>query len=174
MKRKMVVLFAAGILSACQPSEQSLPDPTAVPTGGGGEPVAVVLNIDPVQLKIGKVDAPLCAEVVVVHNPEVACQQHDCGTKVFHSELMAIKKGQRALRIFDCEKGNTKPHLLTDLEPRFNSTAILVLQDKRDGENLWSQLKEGDEYTIELATEAAEGTLSLNAQGKYEWHELPD
>jgi hypothetical protein len=128
-------------------------------------------TIEPAELKIGPVRAPRCAKPVKVLIPELACRQHDCNTKAFFKEPLPVLENQRAIHVFDCNNATARGQLLTDREPRFNSTAILVLQDIRHGDMLWEQRKSNGHYRIEFGTEASEGLLSLSTQGKYSWTE---
>jgi len=174
MKRTFVVTIGCILLASCQPvTNPEIEKRTALALVSQSA-TETVPSISPDQLKIGPLDTPHCAKPVTVLDPDMACKQNNCSVKVFYSELMPVQKNQRAIRVSACGDEPTPTHLLTDREPRFNSTAILILQNERDGENLWRQLQEGDQYQIEFATEAAEGVLSLNAQGQYEWAELPD
>ncbi|RZS38535.1 hypothetical protein EV673_2917 [Limnobacter thiooxidans] len=178
MKAIFIMLMTYIFVTGCQQSDDAKEEKftaVAIENQSAIAPaIELASNIDPDQLKIGPVDAPLCAKPVTVLDPEMACQQNNCSVKAFYSGLIPVQKNQRAIQVFDCGNAEVQPLLLTDREPRFNSTAILILQNTRDGENLWRQSQEGDQYQIELATEAAEGVLSLNSQGLYEWTELPD
>jgi hypothetical protein len=178
MKAILITLVTYIFVTGCQQSDGAKEEESTAVAIENRSAIAPAIelasNIDPDQLKIGPVYAPLCAKPVTVLDPEMACQQNNCGVKAFYSGLMPVQKNQRAIQVFDCSKAEVQPLLLTDREPRFNSTAILILQNERDGENLWRQLQESDQYQIEFATEAAEGVLSLNAQGQYDWVELPD
>jgi len=174
MKRKFIALSWCIVLAACQPVTTSEIEKRTALALASQSATETIPSISPDQLKIGPVNAPLCAKPMTVIDPEVACKKNNCSVKAFYSELMPVQKNQRAIRVSACGDEPTPTHLLTEREPRFNSTAILILQNERDGENLWRQLQEGDQYQIEFATEAAEGVLSLNPQGQYEWAELPD
>lgn len=174
MKRKFIALPWCIVLAACQPvTTPEIEKRTALALASQSA-TETVPSIGPDQLKIGPVNSPLCAKPMTVLDPEMACKKNNCSVKAFYSELMLVEKNQRAIRVSACGDEPTPTHLLTDREPRFNSTTILILQNERYGENLWRQLQEGDQYQIKFATEAAEGVLSLNPQGLYEWAELPD
>lgn len=174
MKRKFIAMIGCILLASCQPVTNRHAEKQNALALASQSVIETVPSISPGELKIGPLNAPLCAKPVTVLDPDMACKQNNCSVKAFYSELIPVQKNQRAIRVSACGDEPTLTHLLTDREPRFNSTAILILQNKRNGENLWRQLQEGDQYQIELATEAAEGVLSLNAQGHYEWAELPD
>ena len=163
-------------LQGCVDSGQQDSTALAQRVGSGVVPYE---GVEPKQLFLGAKQgesAQKCARAVVVSDVDLACSNNRCDMKAFYLPVRPVSNFQRALHVTDCNQDPelTSGHLLTDLGED-GSTAILYFQASRTGKGLWKQTIEPDgRYAIELATEAAEGVLSLNAQGQYEWVELPD
>jgi hypothetical protein len=173
------ILIAVSVLlslQGCMDSSQQ--ESTAlVPRIGSG--VVSYEGVEPKQLFLGAKQggaAQKCVHAVVVRDVDLACSKNRCDVKAFYLPVRPVSNFQRALHVTDCNKDAelTSGHLLTDLGED-GSTAILYFQASRSGNGLWKQTIEPDgRYAIEFATEAAEGILLLNAQGQYDWVELPD
>ena len=131
-------------------------------------------DMSPNRLKLGNPDNPQCATLVTVLHPAQACQELDCNTKAFFSEVIPIQPGQRAIHLQPCGQEDAPAKLLSDREARFDSTNILVLQDSRFESDLWEQgqTRRGH-YTLFFGTEASDGTLSLSSKGESQWMESP-
>lgn len=178
MKLSSMFVVACLVLSvqACSKTESDKSTALARRVGSGVVPYE---GVKPAQLFLGakKGDAAeKCVRAVVVRDVDLACETNRCDVKAFYLPVRPVANSQRALHVFDCDQDPelTKGHLLTDLGED-GSTAILYFQASRSGTGLWEQVMTADgRYAIKLATEAAEGVLALNAQGDYEWSELPD
>ncbi|HEX4879618.1 MAG TPA: hypothetical protein VFV39_07225 [Limnobacter sp.] len=135
-------------------------------------------NIHPEFLLLGKkIDggAERCVYAVQVNNAELACQQHTCNTQAFYWPVQAVENGQRALLVNNCSSAplSSAGQLLTNKGPTGDS-GILIFQQGREGEGLWRNLElQNGDYGLQLATEAAEGVLTLE-NGTYSWTENPD
>lgn len=178
MKFTQIVMVFCLILLVQACSKKESENSTAL-AGRVGSGVLPYEGAQPAQLFLGakKGDAAeKCVYAVVVRDVELACYTNRCDVTAFYHPVRPVSNSQRALHVMDCgvDPDLTKGDVLTD-QGEDGTSAILYFQASRSGPNLWRQVVGDDgRYAIELATEAAEGTLSLNAQGEYEWHELPD
>ena len=172
-------LIAASLLWSLQGCSDSVQQDSTALAQRIGSGVIPYEGVEPGQLFLGSKQgesAERCVRAVVVRDVDLACSTNRCDVKAFYLPVRPVSAFQRALHVTDCNEDPelANGHLLTDLGED-GSTAILYFQASRSGEGLWKQIIALDgRYAIELATEAAEGVLSLNAQGEYEWTELPD
>ena len=177
--KSLGIWIAASLLLSLQGCSESVQQDSTALAQRIGSGVLPYEGVDPKRLFLGLKQgesAERCVRPVVVQDVELACSTNRCDVKAFYLPLRPVSNFQRALHVTDCNQDPelTSGHLLTDLGED-GSTAILYFQASRSGEGLWKQIIVPDgRYAIEFATEAAEGVLSLNAQGQYEWADLPD